>query len=732
MSQRNIWGEADQRKNNLIIETASDLEKNLTRRDFLKLTGGGIIITFFIGKPNDLLSLNQRQERPRENPDDFNAYLLIKEDGRIACFSGKVELGQGIKTALAQIIAEELDVSVEVVDMVLGDTALCPWDMGTFGSRTIKYFGRALRQAGAEAKAVLLELAAEKLAIPVDILSAENGFIFDRNQPSRRVSYAELAQGKRIERHLTPKPAPKPVSRHRIAGKPFPRLDGREKVTGRAVYAGDVFLPGMLYARLLRPPAHGAKLRSLDLEAIKNIPDVIVIQDGDLIAVLHPTFDGASAALKKIKAEFTLPEVKQTDENIHQHLEAVAPAGNVVDQKGNLEEGEKKARQTLEAVYFNPYVAHSPLETHTALVAIEKEEVKVWASTQRPFGVQSEVAGVLGIPTNKVRVYPVYVGGGFGGKNRNRQAIEAARLAKLVGKPVMVVWSREEEFFYDTFMPAALVKVRAGLDENSRMVFWDYTVYWAGDRSSQIFYDIPHYRVVSRGGWSGSVKGHLFEVGPWRAPGSNSNVFARESHIDALAAASNQDPLEFRLQHLANNQRMQRVLQKAAEEFGWKPAKTPSGRGYGLSCADYLGTYVAAMVEIDLNPETGQIKVKRVVGVQDMGEIINPEGAREQIEGCLMMGLGYALSEEIHFRGGQILDLNFDRYEIPRFSWLPEIKAFLIDNPEFPPQGGGEPAIINVGAACANAFFDLTGVRLNRLPLNHQRVLQALKAKRQG
>ncbi len=732
MSQTNKWEEAEVRKNSSILEIASSAEGTLTRRDFLKLTGSGILITFLVGDPDNLLSLGQRQERPRENPEDFNAYLLVKEDGRIACFSGKVELGQGIKTSLAQILTEELDVSVEMVDMVLGDTALCPWDMGTFGSRTIKYFGPALRQAAAEAKAVLLELAAEKLAVPVDSLSAENGVIFDRNQPSRRVSYAELTQGKRIERHLTPKPTPKPVASHRIAGKPFPRVDAKEKVTGKAVYAGDVFLPGMLYARILRPPAHGAKLKSLDLEEVKTIPEVRVIQDGDLVAVLHPTFDGASAALEKIKAEFDLPEVKLTDENIHQHLEAMAPAGNVVDQRGNLEEGEKVARQTLEAVYFNPYVAHAPIETHTALVAIEKEEVKVWASTQRPFGVQSEVADVLGVPTNRVRVYPVYVGGGFGGKNRNRQAVEAARLAKLVGKPVMVVWTREEEFFYDTFMPAAVVKVRAGLDGSNRVIFWDYTVYWAGDRSSQMFYEIPHCRVVSRGGWSGSVKGHLFEVGPWRAPGSNTNVFARESHLDSLAAACGQDPLEFRLRHLAGNQRMQKVLRKAAEEFGWKPARTPSGRGFGLSCADYLGTYVAAMVEIDLDQETGEIKVKRMVGVQDMGEVINPEGAKEQIEGCLMMGLGYALAEEIHFRGGRILDLNFDRYEIPRFSWLPEIKAFVIDNPEMPPQGGGEPAIINVGGACANALFDLTGVRLNRLPLNRQRVLQALREKRQG
>jgi isoquinoline 1-oxidoreductase len=731
MIKKEKWEEIEAINNEKINEPNLNLNNGLTlsRRDFLKISGTGLFVFFLVGEPGKFLGDLQTQPRPREYPDDFNAYLLIGEDGRIRCFSGKVELGQGIKTSLAQILAEELDVSLEVVDMVLGDTALCPYDMGTFGSRTIKYFGPALRQAASEARAVLIELASEELKVPKERLATENGFVYDMEQPERRIAYGQLTRGKRIERFLTPKPQPKPIEKHRIAGKALPRLDAKEKVTGKALYAGDIILPHMVYARILRPPVHGAKLKSLNLDELKDIPDIEVIQDGDLLAVLHPTFDGASKALKKIKAEFDLPPAELNEENIHDYLVKMAPQGNIVDQKGNLEEGEKLAREIIEATYLNPYVAHAPIETHTALVSIEKDEVKVWVSTQRPFGVQSDVAQVLGVPVNKVRVFPVYVGGGFGGKNAHRQAVEAARLARKAGKPVMVVWTREEEFFFDTFMPAAVVKIRSGLDQNNRLVFWDYTVFWAGDRSSQVFYDIPHYRVLSRGGWSGAASAHPFSVGPWRAPGSNTNVFARESHLDTLAARSRTDPLEFRLAHLTN-ERMRRVLTRLAEEFGWRPAAAPSGRGYGLSCADYLGTYVAAMVEIDVDQKTGIIKAKRMVCVQDMGEVINPEGARQQIEGCLMMGLGYALSEEIHFRGGQILDLNFDRYEIPRFSWLPEIKAVVLENNSVPAQGGGEPAIINVGAAVANAFFDKTGIRLTRLPLNRRRVLEALKEKK--
>jgi len=731
MIKKEKWEEIEAINDKKLEESNPDFEKRLalSRRDFLKISGTGLFVFFLVGEPGKFLGNLQTQPRPREYPEDFNAYLLIGEDGRVRCFSGKVELGQGIKTSLAQILAEELDVNLEAVDMVLGDTALCPYDMGTFGSRTIKYFGPALRQAAAEARAVLIELASEKLKVPKERLATENGFVYDMEQPQKRIAYGQLTRGKRIERFLTPKPQPKPIETHRIAGKPLPRLDAREKITGRALYAGDVILPNMVYARILRPPAHGAKLKSLNLDELKDIPGIEIIQDGDLVAILHPTFDGASKALKKIKAEFDLPASELNEENIHEYLIKMAPQGNIVDQKGNLEEGEKLAREVIEATYLNPYVAHSPIETHTALVSIEKDEVKVWASTQRPFGVQSEVAQVLGVPVNRVRVFPVYVGGGFGGKNINRQVVEAARLARKAGKPVMVVWTREEEFFFDTFMPAAIVKIRSGLDQNNRLVFWDYTVFWGGDRSSQVFYDIPHYRVLSRGGWSGAASAHPFGVGAWRAPGSNTNVFARESHIDTLAARARIDPLEFRLNHLTN-ERMRRVLTRLAEEFGWQPRPAPSGRGYGLSCADYLGTYVAAMVEIDVDTRTGIIKPKRMVCVQDMGEVINPEGARQQIEGCLMMGLGYTLSEEIHFRGGQILDLNFNRYEIPRFSWLPEIKAVVLENNSVPAQGGGEPAIINVGAAVANAFFDKTGLRLTRLPLNRRRVLEALKEKK--
>jgi CO/xanthine dehydrogenase Mo-binding subunit len=336
------------------------------------------------------------------------------------------------------------------------------------------------------------------------------------------------------------------------------------------------------------------------------------------------------------------------------------------------------------------------------------------------------VASALGFPSNDVHVITPFVGGGFGGKGTNHQAAEAAKLAKIAGRPVQVTLTRPEEFFYDTFRPAAVVKIKAGVTGLGAISLWDYGVFFAGERGSQHFYDIPHHRTVTYGsGWRGQPGSHPFGTGPWRAPANNTNTFARESHIDILAAAAEMDPLEFRLKNLKDT-RMIRVLKTAAEKFGWTPAKAPSGRGNGIACGIDAGTYVAHMCEVEVDRKTGHVQVKRVICAQDMGLSINPEGAKIQMEGCVTMGLGYALAEEIHFKGGEILDLNFDTYQIPRFSWLPQIETVLIDDRNAAPQGGGEPAIICMGGVIANAIFDAIGGRVFQLPMTPERVKQAL------
>jgi nicotinate dehydrogenase subunit B len=322
-----------------------------------------------------------------------------------------------------------------------------------------------------------------------------------------------------------------------------------------------------------------------------------------------------------------------------------------------------------------------------------------------------------------------YVGAGFGGKTASPQAVQAARLAKITGRPVQVMWSREDEFFNDTFRPAAVVNIKSGVSSAGRIVSWDYEVIFAGERSSQQFYDIPHHRTVVRGEWGGgrggAASGHPFSVGPWRGPASNTNTFAREVHIDALAARAGIDPVEFRIRNLAD-ERMKRILKAGADRFGWTPANSPSKRGFGVSLADYLGTYISMFAEVEVDRASGAVRVKRVVCAQDMGVAVNPDGATLQVEGSVMMGLGYTLSEEVHFRGREILDLNFDRYEIPRFSWMPKIETVLLDSPRAPIAGGGEPPIINVGSVIANAVHDATGARLRRLPMTRERIKAAL------
>ncbi len=713
-------------------ETRQDAEVNLFsapaealgRRDFLKWLGPGLYV--FFSTEEGLLLGQEARGGGRGYPEDFNAYLRIAEDGQVTCYTGKVELGQGIIASLAQMLAEELPVPFEAIRMVFGDTRLCPWDGGTNGSRSIKYFGPALRAAGAEAREVLRQLAAETLKAAPEKVQLEKGTASVSGDPQKKIGFGLLTRGKTIERHLPKKPPLKPAGAFQVCGRSLPRRDLEEKATGAARFAGDVRLPGMLYGRVLRPPAHGARLKNLDTSRVSEVPGALLVREGDFVGVVHPKPDLADKAMERIRAEFDLPELRWDAQSIHEHLLAAGPRENVLESRGDLARGQALAVEHFDEIYRTPYVAHAPMETHTALAQVGPEEATLWIGTQRPFGAQEEIARLLNLPADKVHVITPYVGGGFGGKSSIGQAIQAARLSRAVGKPVQVAWTREEEFYYDTFMPAAVVRIRSGLDRDRRIVYWNYEVFYAGDRSSQNFYNVPHLRTAARGGWSGGGSGpHPFGTGAWRGPGSNTNIFARESHIDTMAARAGMDPLEVRLRNLTDP-RMIRVLRAAADRFGWKPARTPSRRGHGVVCLDYLGTYVAAMAEIEMPSGGGPIRVRRVVHAQDMGPVINPEGARMQIEGGIIMGLGYCLTEEIRFQGGRIDDLSFSRYEIPRFSWTPKIETVLVDNPEIPPSGGGEPPNVGMGGLIGNALFDAAGVRLTRFPFTAARIREKL------
>ncbi|WP_167613775.1 xanthine dehydrogenase family protein molybdopterin-binding subunit [Maribellus sediminis] len=702
----------------------SDFRSGLKRRDFMRLMGGGLFVFFHAGAVIEALASEGDQRR--QLPDDFNAFLRIHEDGKVSCYTGKIEMGQGVVTGLAMMLADELDVAFESVLMVMGDTDLCPWDMGTFGSLSTRMFGPSMLAAAAKARTVLLEMASEELDVELDYLEVNEGVVFNRRNKSENISYQQLTEGKKIVRVLDKEAKVKDYSKYKIMGTPKMRVDSVEKVTGKAKYSGDLRMPGMLYARILRPPSHAAKLVSVDTSEAEKVEGVQIVKDNDLVAALHKDPEMAEKARQLFKANFEVEEEKDVNNsNVFSYLLDRAPNGNVNIDEGNLDSGRNESAIIFENEFHDGYVAHSPMEPHTAMAHFDGDKMTVYAGTQTPFPAQSNIARTLGMDEEKVRVIPPYLGGGFGGKSAHQQAVEAARLAKLTGKPVMVDWNREEEFFYDTFRPAAVVKINSGIDDDGKIKFWDYHVYYAGDRGGETMYNVPHQkRTVYGRGWTAPGV-HPFPTGAWRGPGNSTNTFAREVQVDIMAAKAGMDPVEFRLKNLTD-QRAIDVLEAVAEMADWKPAKSHSGRGYGVAIGADAGTYVAHIAKVDVDSKTGEVKVLKVWVAQEMGFCVNPQGATIQMEGCINMGMGYALKEVVDFEGGQVNTKNFDTYQIPRFSWIPEMETKILDR-HTPPQGGGEPAIVCMGAVIANAIYDQTGARLLEMAMTPKRVLEALK-----
>lgn len=700
----------------------------MTRRTFLKVFGGGLFMMWALtdlrpafsqvtGPPtSELLSL------------DVNALVRIGEDGRVTCLTGKIEMGQGIVTSLAQMLAEELDVPLDHVTMVMGDTRLCPYDRGTWGSLSTPQFGPQLRAAGAEARAILLQLASQHLEVPVEDLSVADGVVFVTADKKKRVGYGALTKGKLLRRRAQGKVHLKNPGDFKIMNTAETRRDGYDKVTGRAKYTADITLPGMLYAKIFRPPAHGVKLIDADVREAKKVDGVQIIHERGLLAVLHKYPDVAERAVGMITANFTDSVIQVNDKTIFDHLLKESSPPQVTDDVGRLDAGRKNAAQVFEHTYLDGYVAHAPMEPHAAVAELKDGTLTIWASTQNPFGARDKVASALDMPAEKIRVITPFVGGGFGGKSRNLQVVEAAILAMATGKPVQVAWSREEEFFYDHYRPAAIVKINSGITDSGQMSFWDFHTYYAGGRGSQHQYKVPHLQTSVYGSKGpGYPDAHPVYTGAWRAPGNNTNTFARESQIDIMAAAAAIDPLEFRMMHLTDK-RMKKTLEAAAKQYGWIPGQSPEGRGRGIAIGTDVGAYVAMIAEVEVDKFTGYTVVKRIVCAQDNGLNVNPAGLEIQMEGGITMGLGYTLTEDVHFENGRMTDTNFGTYELPRFSSTPKIETILVGDKFERALGGGEPAIIAVGGAVANAIYDACGARVTQLPMTPDRIKAAMPA----
>ena len=693
----------------------------MRRRSFLQGAAVGAL-TFFFKSPAGAAPVEPT--RPGAYAEDFNAYLKITADGRVGCFVGKAELGQGAMTVLAMLVAEELELDPAQVDMLLGDTDLCPWDMPTGGSLTMWQTAPVLRGAAAEARAVLLGMASKALGAPVADLALKDGAIWVKAVPKRRTTFGELVKGRKMERHLG-RVKPKPLSECTLIGRRVPRKDALAKITGAAKYAGDMCFPGTLHACVLRPPAHGLVLATADTAAAERIPGVRIVRDGTFLAVLHPQPDTARKALALVKGTFNGTEPDVDDGCIFQYLvDKAAPGQRVVISRGDLAAGEKRAATVVDGEYRNAYESHATLEPHTCVAKWEEGRMTLWASTQSPFVLREEVATALKLGQDKVRVIAQFVGGGFGGKLVGPGSVEAARIARQVpGVPIQVSWNREEDFFLDAYRPAAVVKIRSGLDAGrGAITFWDSIVAGVSQGEAEFLYDIQANRYQA----PAVPNLHPLKIGAWRAPNAHTNAFARESQLDALAAKAGVDPVTLR-RRLANDPRLLRLLDLALEAFGWEPAPGPTGRGIGLACGAWRQALVVAVAQVAVDETTGKVRVERFLEAVDVGLVVNPDGARQQVEGAITMCIGQALSEEIRFKGGHILDKNFDTYLLPRFSAIPRIQVVFADSATMTTQGIGEPPVVPVAAALANAVFDATGARVTHVPFTPERVLEALK-----
>ncbi len=683
-----------------------ELEGTLDRRAFMQAFGSGLLITAAVPEA--------WAQRASSMP--VSARLFLNEDGTITALSGKVEEGQGPRAELSQAAAEELRVAVDQVRVVMADTDRVPDDGITAGSRTTPRNVAEMRQAAASARELLVALAARQWQTDPATLDVEGGVVSSAS--GRRMTYADLAKAADLAATLgetiRPDVVLTPVRGWKTLGRPVPRPNAREIVTGTHRFPSDIVRPGMLYGKVLRPPAYGASLESIDLAPAKSLSAVVVVREGSFIGFAAPTSLRATQALEAAARTASWKAAPQpvSNDTLFEHLRAHAHRDEArADEKGSSNAAWRKADRVLSESYRAAYIQHAPMEPRAAVAEWNGDRLTVWAGCDGPFRAQQILAEGLGVPRERVRVIVPDMGGGFGGKHTAEAAVEAARLARSAGKPVSLRWTREEEFTWAYFRPAALIECRGGI-AGGALVAWDMTSINPGAAALATPYSLPNVTVSS-------VRSETpLAQGSYRCLAATANNFARESFMDELAAAAGVDPLEFRLSHL-ENRRLRSVLEKAAKEFGWTTRRkqvTPD-RGVGLACGTEKDSVVAACVEVRLDRAKGRIEVTEICEAFECGPILNPAGLLSQVQGCIVMALGGALSEEIEFKDGRILNPRFSRYRVPRFRDVPRIDVHLLENREIAPAGGGETPIIAAAPAIANAVFAASGVRLRSMPL---------------
>src|SRR5258707_4497273 len=684
----------------------------LFRRDFFKLLGAGIAV-FTMTKDAGAMqeTAPARGFHAEELPKEINAWLHIGEDGGVTAFTGKVEIGQNIRTSLAQTVADELRVPFESVRMLTADTALSPFDFGTVGSRSIAMMSPQLRRVTASARDLLVGVAAKEWNVPPEGLKAADAMVTD---PASGCSlrYAELAGGKTLAQNLPAEDPVTPPTEWTVAGKSIPKVNGRALVTGRHQYTPDLRPAGLLYGKVLRPPSFDATLTSCDDTAAKAMPGVVVVRDGDFVGAAAPTERAAQKALDAIRVQWKeLPQISSRE--IFSYLKKNAAEKSddrFRKQSGSMEEGLSLAAHRLDAAYTISFIAHAPLEARAAVAEWSDGKLTVWTGTQRPLANRDELAAVSHLPESSVRVIVPDTGSAYGGKHTSDAALEAARLARAAGRPVKVVWTREEEFTWAYFRPAGVIKIKSGIASDGSLTAWDFHNYHSGTSGIDTPYAVANQRTEYH------PVPLILRSGSYRGLAATANHFAPETHMEALARASNMDPLDFRMQNLSDP-RLRAVLETVAKSFGWPRKKTQEGQGFGVACGSEKGSYVATFAEVAGGQTSRTVRIARMVEAFECGAIVNPDGLRNQVVGAMIQGLGGALFEAVEFENGRIKNPHFASYRVPRFRDVPEIEAILMDRKDIPSAGAGETPIMAVAPAIGNAIFDATGVRLNNLPM---------------
>jgi isoquinoline 1-oxidoreductase subunit beta len=700
----------DQEFDRVEFHFASDLP----RRDFLQILGAGLLIAVAANTAEAQVPGKRQGGGPaRRGVANLAARVHIGKDGAVTVMTGKVECGQGARAELSQAAAEELRLPVVQVRLIMADTGLVPDDGGTYGSMSTPATVPAIRQGCAAARDLLKALASGRWGIDAREIEVRDGKAVDL-AANRTLSYADLASddtaSKAFAKAIPPEVTLTPVTAWKVLGTPVARPNGRDVITGSHRYPSDIARPGMLYGKILRRPSYGAKLVSIDLGPARALEGVVTVRDGEFVGVAAPTSYLAQQALDAIaeSAEWESaphPSSGELYDYLRQHARGGVPVNPHADEMA-------KAARTVRQTYHVAYIQHCPMEPRAAVAEWDNGKLTVWTGSQVPFGVRSELVRAFAMADDRVRVIVPDFGGGFGGKHSGECAVEAARLAKAAGKPVHLLWTREEEFTWAQFRPAGVIDAEASLDDKGMLTSWHFININSGNQEVQ-----PPYRAGKINARSIASDPPL-RHGSYRALAATANTFGRECFMDELAAAAGRDPLEFRLAHI-QNARLRDVLAEAARRFDWagRSKQKQPNVGVGLACGTDKGSFVAACVVVAIDRERKKIDVKHVTQAYECGKILNPSNLLNQVKGGLIMGIGPALREEMQFEDGAMLNASFGQYKVPRFADIPELDIHLLDRPDLPSAGAGETPIIAIAPAIANAVYAASGVRVRSMPI---------------